>query len=354
MTPSGNFLTRFKRNSTCKTFIIAEAGVHHRGSLDLARELIDAAATAGADAVKFQTYKAASLVTDWAPKYWELAGDDGLESQQAYFGRRDSFGFEEYKALAEHAAGRNIVFCSTPFDLEAIRWLDAVGVPFWKIASADIDNFPLLEAVAKTGKPVILSTGASLFTEIEASVQFLREKGVRELALLHCTLAYPTPNDQANLGRIIELKKRFSDLVIGYSDHTVPDDAATVPVLAVTLGARIVEKHFTLDRSQPEDDHYHSVDPDLLTEMIRGIKTAEASMSLNVEISDAEWPARENARRSLVAAESIESGTVLTTDLVIPKRPGGGISPAKFESVVGRRTKTAFQKDQQFGWEDLE
>lgn len=354
MTPSGNFLTRFKRNSACKTFIIAEAGVHHGGSLERARKLINAAASAGADAIKFQTYKASTLVTAWAPKYWELAGDDGSESQQAYFSKRDSFGFEEYKALAEHAAGRDIVFCSTPFDLEAIRWLDAVGVPFWKIASADINNFPLLEAVARTGKPVILSTGASLFREIEASIEFLREKGARDLALLHCTLAYPTPDDQANLGRIIELKKRFADLVIGYSDHTVPNDNATVPVLAVALGAQIVEKHFTLDRTLAEDDHYHSVDPGLLARMIRQIRLAEEAVALSREITDCEWLARNNARRSLVAAEPISPGTVLTTDLVIPKRPGGGISPALINKVVGRRTKTSIQMDQQFSWSLLD
>jgi N-acetylneuraminate synthase len=354
MMPCGHFLNRFKRNLECETFIIAEAGVHHGGSLKRARQLIDAAAKSGADAIKFQTYKARSLVTAWAPKYWEPAGDVASESQQAYFERRDSFGFEDYKALAEYAAAKEIVFCSTPFDLEAIHWLDAVSVPFWKIASADIDNFPLLEAAAKTGKPIILSTGASFYTEIEASVEFLREKGVRELALLHCTLAYPTPDDQANLGRIVELKRRFPDLVIGYSDHIVPDDATMIPALAVALGARVVEKHFTLDRSQPEDDHYHSVDPGLLAKMIRGIKIAEASVALNVEIGDSEWPARENARRSLVAAEPISPGTVLTADLVLPKRPGGGISPALIDKIIGKSVKKTIQKDHQIDWNVLE
>ena len=354
MIPSASFMDRFKTNRTCETFVVAEAGVHHGGSLARARALIDAAAHAGADAIKFQTYEAESLVTHWAPKYWTPAGDDETESQQDFFKKRGRFGPDAYAALAEHARGKGIIFCSTPFDLDAVRWLDAARVPFWKIASGDLDNFPLLAAVAGTGKPVILSTGAAYFHEIEASVDFLRSQGVDELALLHCTLAYPTPDDQANLGRIRELAERFPGVVIGYSDHTIPEHGATVPVLAVALGARIVEKHFTLDRTLAEDDHYHSVDPQLLAKMIRQIRIAEAAVSLNAEIAEAEWPARENARRSLVAAQSLASGTVLTADLVVPKRPGGGISPARIEDVLGRRTKTGVKMDQQIRWEDLE
>ena len=227
-------------------------------------------------------------------------------------------------------------------------------MPFWKIASGDMDNFPLLAAVAETGKPVILSTGASYFREIEASVNFLRSRGVADLALLHCTLAYPTPDNQANLGRIQALKERFPGMLIGYSDHTVPADAATVPVLAVALGARIVEKHFTLDRTLSEDDHYHSVDPELLALMIRQMQIAEKAVSLNLEITEAEGPARENARRSLVAAHPLAPGTLLTADLVAPKRPGGGISPARFQQVMGRTLKSALALDQQIRWEDLE
>lgn len=354
MNGPANFLEKFKVNRACRTFIIAEAGVHHRGSPAQARELIDAAAGAGADAVKFQTYKAESLVTRWAPKYWKLAGDDGSESQQDYFAKRGGFGPDQYLALADHARKKRIHFCSTPFDEAAVRWLHAADVPFWKVASGDIDNFPLLAAIARTGKPVILSTGASYFREVQAAVDFLQTRGTKDLALLHCTLAYPTPDTQANLPRIQELKKRFPGIVIGYSDHTVPDDNATVPVLAVALGAQIVEKHFTLDRRLAEDDHYHSVDPRLLAQMIRQIKSAEAAVSLCREITDCEWPARENARRSLVAAENLTPGARLTPDLVAAKRPGGGISPARFEDVIGKKTRTALQDDQQISWKDLE
>lgn len=354
MTSSLSFLERLGKNNPCRTFVIAEAGVHHNGSLKKACALIDAAAGSGADAIKFQTYRAETLVTHWAPKYWQPAGDDAEESQQAFFKRRGRLDRDAYRTLATRAREKGIHFCSTPFDEEAVRWLHEAGVPFWKIASGDIDNFPLLAVVAKTGKPVILSTGASYFQEIEASVNFLRSRGVVDLALLHCTLAYPTPDDQANLGRIQALKERFPGMPVGYSDHTVPAEAATVPVLAAALGARIVEKHFTLDRSLPEDDHYHSVDPELLALMVRQIQTAEKAASLNLEITEAEGPARANARRSLVAAHPLAPGTLLTEERVSAKRPGGGISPARFREVAGRTLKNALALDQQIRWEDLE
>lgn len=354
MAPMRTFIEDLSKNNSCRTFIIAEAGVHHGGSLEIAKKLIKAAARAGADAIKFQTYKAETLVTSWAPKYWKLVGDDESEFQKDYFGKRDSFGPDHYMALADYARKEGIVFCSTPFDAEAVLWLDAVGVPFWKVASGDIDNFPLLEAIARTGKPVILSTGASYFKEIQASINFMQTRGAKDLALLHCTLAYPTPDAEANLPRIQELKNRFPGVLIGYSDHTVPDDNAMVPVLAVALGAQIVEKHFTLDRSLAEDDHYHSVDPGLLVQLIRQIKTAEDAVSLNKEITEAEWPARKNARRSLVASKDLVPGTVLTKESVAPKRPGGGISPARYEDVIGKKTTTTLRKDQQIRWGNLE
>ena len=350
MNQNRNFMDLYKKNKSCKTFIIAEAGVHHGCRLDTAKKFIDAAARAGADAIKFQTYKANTLVTTWAPIYWQHSNSLQNGTQFDYFEKRDKFGFKEYRALSEYAAKRDIIFCSTPFDQQSVKCLNDLNIPFWKIASGDIDNYPLLEEIAKTQKPIILSTGASYLSEILETVRFLQTMGVTDLALLHCNLAYPTPDREANLLRIIKLRKTFPEILIGYSDHTIPDDGVTIPALAVALGAKIVEKHFTLDRTLPEDDHYHSVDPVMLDRMIQGIKLAEDATSLFTEITDSEIPARRNARRSLVANENIAKGSILNNEMVIPKRPGGGISPSLINKIVGRKVKTSIQMDQQISW----
>ena len=342
-----NFLNAFKKNNTFHTFVIAEAGVHHGCNLDNAKKLIDAAAHAGADAIKFQTYKAETLVTNWAPKYWQHQDDKDQGTQFDFFKRRDKFEYQDYAILYEYAQTKNIVFCSTPFDTQSVKWLEDLDIPFWKVASADIDNFPLLEQIAQTKKPIILSTGASYFNEIQVTVNFLKSKQVKDLALLHCNLAYPTPHKESNLSRIVKLKQLFPEMIIGYSDHTIPDNAVTIPVLAVALGAEIIEKHFTLDRMLPEDDHNHSLDAALLQQMIHSITIAEDAMSLDMEITDSEKPARINARRSLVAKDLIPEGSVLSNDMIIAKRPGGGISPSMLHKILSKKTKVEIKKDQQ-------
>lgn len=354
MEQNRNFLSQYKKNKSCNTFIIAEAGVHHGCDLRKAKELINAAADAGADTIKFQTYKADTLVTHWAPTYWKQNNGRKYKTQADCFQKRDKFNFEDYQVLNEYAKKKEINFCSTPFDHQSVRWLNDLDIPFMKVASGDLDNYPLLEEIAQTQKPIILSTGASYFKEVNNAVDFLRSKGVKELALMHCTLSYPTPNGEANLYRIAELKKLFPEITIGYSDHTVPDEDIIIPAIAVALGARIVEKHFTLDRTLPEDDHYHSADTTLLRRMIKHIKLAEEVTAITAEIVDSEMPARKNARRSLVANEVIPEGTVITKDMLIPKRPGGGISPSLFHKTLGRKLRTTMQRDQQILWDYLE
>ncbi len=349
-----DFLERHKKNVSCRTFVIADAGVHHGCDLETARQLIVAAAHAGADAIKFQTYKADTLVTRWAPTYWQMAEAGGPATQFEYFESRDRFGFDEYRMLRDYAFAHDIVFCSTPFGVEAVDWLERLDVPFWKIASADLDNYPLLEAVARTGRPILLSTGASYFREVRETVHYLESLGVSQLALLHCNLAYPTPVDQANLGRIPALIDAFPGTPIGYSDHTMPAPDVMLPALAVALGACLVEKHFTLDRGLPNEDHAHSVDAALLRAMVTSIAAAEAATSLDLELTPSEWPARTHARRSLVARGAVAAGSVLTADTIAPKRPGGGISPAHYRSVVGRRARVDIPGDSQIGWEMLE
>ena len=348
-----SFLEPFKKNTSCKTFIIAEAGVHHDGSIEKAKELIDAAAHAGVDAIKFQTYKANTLVTYWAPMYWKH--DHGEEdTQYHYFKKRDRFCFKDYQLLNDYAVVKGINFCSTPFDSQAVQWLNDLDVPFWKVASGDIDNYALLQELVKTQKPILLSTGASYFSEIHKTVDFLQTGGLKDLALLHCNLAYPTPTNEANLYRIPKLKNQFPGLIIGYSDHTIPDGSVAIPAMAAILGAQIIEKHFTLDRNQSEDDHYHSVDPCLLRKMIEQIRLAEEATESTSEVTDSEMSARVNARRSLIATTDIPKGSAIMPQMIIAKRPGGGISPSMAREILGRKVRVAISKDHLIKWHDLD
>ncbi len=332
------------------TYIIAEAGVNHKGSMEAARRMIDEAKRAGADAIKFQTYKAEKLVTTTARRYWDDPEETG--TQYAIFKRTDSFGEAEYRALYEHAQNVGITFLSTAFDLEAVAFLDKLGMQAFKVASADLTNYPLLLAVAETRKPVILSTGASTLPEVRASVDFLHRHGCKELALLYCVLSYPTRNEDANLRRMQTLQQEFPDIPVGFSDHTVPDDCVIVPSAAVALGAHIIEKHFTLDRSLPGDDHYLSVDPPQLATLVRNIRVIEQALGDDrFSVQPAEELARTYARRSIVAACFIPMGTRITHDMLVMKRPGTGIPPSEVKHLVGRTATVDIQPDTTISWD---
>jgi N-acetylneuraminate synthase len=319
-----------------RPFIIAEAGVHHNCSLQKAFELVDAAVETGVDAIKFQTYRAEKLVTTWAPRYWDCGEKPGTQFDT--FQERDKFGFEEYKKIAEYCKVKGIIFLSTPFDEEAVEWLDKLEMPLYKVASADITHFPLLKRIAQTGKPVVLSTGASEAAEINEAIGWLKQNGTKEIALLHCCLSYPTPDEQANLKKIQGLRQEFPDYVIGYSDHTIPDEAVSVLLGAAALGASIIETHFTLDRSLPEDDHYHAVDKVLLKRLVDGAKIlAKALGTPKMTVAECEIPARNNARRSIVANEPIAAGTVIKYEHLDFKRPGLGLAPTKVQQVLGKK-----------------
>ena len=331
-------------------FVIAEAGVHHGNSVDLAKEYILSAHRAGAHAIKFQTYKASRLATRWAPAYWD-AGPG--KTQHEIFAERDKLGEEDYRELFAHAAEVGIVMLSTPFDDESALMLDRLGMPAFKIASADLTDWPLLRVVAALGKPMILSTGASRLDEVREVVDRLRPHEV-PLALLHCTLAYPTPLDAANLLRISELRRAFDEVVVGYSDHTRPQDSELACPLAVVLGAGIVEKHFTLDPTLPGDDHYHAVDPAGLARLVKGCDQAWRMTAGYAELTEVEAAARERARRSIVAARRIEKGEALGPDNLDFKRPGTGVSPMRVDEVMGRTARRSFEADELIRVEDLE
>jgi N-acetylneuraminate synthase len=335
------------------TYIIAEAGVNHRCKLDLALQLIREARQAGADAIKFQTYKADTLVTRWAPRYWE--DDEASGTQHAIFQQSDHFGPAEYQRMAEYCRQQQIAFLSTPFDDHAVHLLNELGVPAFKLASADLTNLSLLKQVARTGKPVIQSLGASTLDETDAWVNSAHAAGVRDICLLHCVLCYPTATPDANLRRIALLKRRFPHLLIGYSDHTDATVSTEVSVAAVTLGARVIEKHFTLDRSWPGDDHYHSADPPMLARMVAGVRTAEQILGHEYDgILPCEDQSRKFARRSIIAARALNAGETLSEDMLIMKRPGTGIAPTELPKLLGRKLRRPVKEDAALSWEDLE
>ncbi len=324
---------QFRIGGTCDPFVIAEAGVHHYGSLESAKAYIDAAAAAGAQSIKFQTYTADKLVTTWAELYWD---DRRYKTQYDVFKEKAGFNAAQYAELAAHAARRDIVLLSTPFDTESASMLNEIGMTAYKIASADVTNLPLIRHIARFDKPVLLSTGASHFSEVEDAVRAIREVHGR-IALLHCSLAYPTPLKDANLARIDALAARFPDCVIGYSDHTLPEESELPCPLAVSRGARVVEKHFTLDRRLPGDDHYHAVDPAGLSRLVENCAKAALLPGDGREITEVEQAARRSARRSIVAARPLAQGTVLSGEDLDYKRPGHGLPPSRAESVIGMR-----------------
>src|SRR5690554_2375128 len=306
-------------------YIIAEIGVNHEGSLELAKELILQAKRAGAHAAKFQSYKADKIASKNSPAYWDTKLEP-TDSQHALFKKFDSFDRDEYFELADFCKINGIDFMSTPFDLDAVDYLDEL-MPAYKVASADITNIPLIRKCAEKGKPLILSTGASTFPEIENAISVAKAAGAKDVILLHCVLNYPTPIDHAQLFMIERLIKVFPDHLIGYSDHVVPDGTISALEVAVLKGACVLEKHFTHDKNLPGNDHYHAMDMhDLMAfknklEVYKGLLTGKGK-----DLSK-ESLARKHARRSIVTAKPLAAGTVLSESDLIAKRPAHGISP---------------------------
>ncbi len=335
------------------TYIIAEAGVNHECDMDVALRMIDEAAESGADAIKFQTYRAETLTTRWAPRYWDHPEESG--TQYAIYQNADDFWREDYEKLFNHADEVGIEWLTTPFDLAAVDWLGEMDMAAWKIASADLTNWPLIRAAAEHGKPMILSTGGATLDEVRGAVEQVHRMGNDQIVLLHCVLSYPTPNEQMNLRRIPYLQDEFPELIIGLSSHAVPDRCVTVPTAAATLGARVIEVHFTLDMSRPGEDHYLSVDPEHLEQMVTNIRIVEKALgSEEITILPCEEPARKYARRSIVAAQDIPAGTVIEREHLIMKRPGTGVQPTELEQMLGRTTANAIEEDKLVTWDDIE
>ena len=353
MTPNTILLGKTNVTEEGRPYIIAEVGVNHEGSFDLAKKLIELAHQGGANAVKFQTYKAETLASKNSPSYWDTSKEP-TTSQYALFKKLDSFGDNEYRQLAEHCEIIGIDFVSTPFDGHAIDLLDPL-MPFYKIASADLTNTPMLRHIASKGKPVVLSTGASTLNEIHTAIQELKKFGTNDIALLHCVLNYPCEYENVHLNMIKDMKVKFPEQIIGYSDHTVPDPAMAILTTAWNYGAAVIEKHFTHDKSLPGNDHYHAMDVDDLSKFTATIDLlVKAGGEKEKGFQPSEKISRLNARRSIVTKRNIEAGSILTEGDIINKRPGTGISPLHWDEVIGMKVKNSLDDDHILQWDDLQ
>ncbi len=332
-------------------YIIAEIGVNHEGSMDLAKRLILEAKNGGAHAAKFQSYKASKIASKNSPAYWDQTKEP-TDSQFKLFQKYDGFGEAEYIELAEYCKEVGIDFMSTPFDLDAVDFLDPL-MPAYKVASADITNVPLIRKCASMGKPLIMSTGAATLPEIEFALQTAKEAGAKEISLLHCVLNYPTPEENAQLGMLEVLKRTFPDCVLGYSDHVAPDETISALEVAMLMGSSILEKHFTHDKTLPGNDHYHAMDEADLKKFCAKAQKYKIMISGESKDLEKEQAARLHARRSVVAARDIAAGEVLTEDMLIAKRPAHGISPIHWDELIGRVAVSNIEEDALLQWDVL-
>ena len=331
-------------------YIIAEAGVNHEGNIELAKRLIDEAKEGGADSIKFQSYKAETLVVEEAKAYWDQR-KEGTASQFNLFKKYDVFWKSEYEQLKKYCDKAGILFLSTPFDIESAIFLNDL-MPLFKISSSDITNKPFIEFICCFNKPIILSTGASNIDEIDSAVNWITTKK-QTLALLHCILNYPTQNKFANLAMIQGLKKRYPEFVIGYSDHTLPEDMQTLHI-AWLLGAKILEKHFTFDKKLKGNDHYHAMDKDDLIQFRRIIKDTYLKLGDSQKIAlESEEQSREQARRSIVVSQSLKKGQELTSEHLTYKRPGTGICPSEIDKVIGKVLVQNIDTNHILQWTDV-
>lgn len=327
-----------------KTIIIAEAGVNHNGDLALAKRMAVAAKEAGADYVKFQTAVPELVISTVAPKAEYQKETTGADESQLEMCRKLHLPLSDYAGLKKYCDEVGIGFMSTPFDLVSIDCLAELGMDYWKIPSGEITNLPYLRKIASKGGKVILSTGMSTLTEVEAAVKILEKGGVKrdEIILLHCTTQYPTPFEAVNL-RAMDSLATLGCRSVGYSDHT---QGITVPIAAVALGASVIEKHFTLDRNLPGPDQKASLEPDELRQMVEAVRQVEAALGGAEKIvADVERPNIEVARKSIVAARPISKGEIFSEENITVKRPGSGISPMMWDSVIGRQAPDDFEAD---------
>ncbi len=343
----------FQNKDHLSPYIIAEIGVNHEGSMAIAKRQIEEAKLGGAHAAKFQTYKAEKIASKNSPAYWDQS-QEPTDSQFKLFKKHDSFGSKEYIELAKHCEAIGIDFLSTPFDLDAVDFLNPM-MHLFKIASADITNIPLIRKCAATGKPLIMSTGAATLAEIEFAITTAKQAGASNITLLHCVLNYPTPEENAQLGYIKNLQRVFPNHAIGYSDHVVPDHTISALEMASIMGCQVLEKHFTHDKSLPGNDHYHAMDQHDLKRFCEKLASyKQLNGHQNEKDLTLEKAAIKHARRSIVAAKNIEAGEVFDENNLIAKRPGNGISPIHWDEIIGKHATTDIPEDSLLTWSQVD
>jgi len=331
-------------------FIIAEAGVNHNGDINLAKKLIDAAKDAGADAVKFQTFIAEEVVTTDAEKAAYQKQATGSRESQLEMVKKLELSADDFASLCRYAREKGITFLSTAFDNESADLLERLELPVFKIPSGEINNFPFIKYIAVKGRPIILSTGMSTLKEVEEAIGVIRNEGIEEIILLHCVSCYPARIEDINL-RAMETLKRAFGFPVGLSDHS---EGIIVSLAAVALGACVIEKHFTLDKTLSGPDHRASIEPEELGEMVGAIRSIEKAMGDGVKKpAEAEEEVKKVVRRSVVAAADIPEGTGITREMLAVRRPGTGIEPGKLDMIIGKRAKKHIRSGELINFSDL-
>ena len=340
---------KISHDSPC--FIVTEAACNHLCNMTLAKRMIDKAVEAGADSIKFQTYKAEKLVTKEAVAFW---GNEQI-SQIEYYRRLDRFGKAEYVELFKYAEEKGILCFSSPFDRDSADMLNELGMAIFKIASCEIPNLQFIKHIAGYGKPIMLSTGASSEEEIENAIATILEQGNNQLILMACTLSYPTRYEDANFMRIKTLKDRYPDVILGLSDHTEPEEHMIVPSIGVALGAKVIEKHYTLDRTMTGSGHFFAINPENLKAMIENIRLTEMVLGDGMlGVADSEKKAWNSARRSIVAEVKIKKGQKIKLEMIAAKRPGGGLGICKIDQIINKTAGQDIEADQKISFEMLE
>lgn len=351
----------FAINATSRSMIIAEAGVNYYDiasklkiePMEAARMMVKEAAEAGADAIKFQTYKAEKISIKNSPAYWDTS-KESTKTQYELFKKFDGFGEAEYRELSIEAKRCGTIFLSTPFDFESADFLSDM-MPAFKISSSDLNNTPFLQHIATKGKPILLSTGASTEEEVRTAVSAIAQTNPVELILLHCVLNYPTAIENSNLLMMNGLKRLFPNHWIGVSDHTVPDAHMALLTAAAGMGAKVIEKHFTLDKGLNGNDHYHSMDTKDLMVLRSNIEVVSKALGTEIKAPLAsEDSARMYARRSIVTTKLILKGTIISRDMVDFKRPGTGLSPNDIAQIIGRKARKDIENDAQISLDEIE
>ena len=326
-----------------KAYIIAEAGVNHNGNIDLAYKMVDEAAEAGVDCIKFQTFKSEKVVSRFAEKAEYQKKETVTEETQLEMVKKLELSFDDFIGLKKYAENKGLDFCSTAFDDDSIEFLHGLGIPFWKIPSGEVTNLPYLIKIAKYNEPIVMSTGMCNLNEIKESLSFIRKYNDKKIILLHCNTEYPTPYEDVNLNAMQKMKEEF-DCEIGFSDHTL---GIEVPIAARALGAVVIEKHFTLNKCMEGPDHKASLEPEELRNMVTAIRNIEKALGKKEkQVTESEKKNIGIARKSIVASKKIAKGETFSESNLTCKRPGTGLSPMKWYEIIGKNADRDYDEDE--------